>query len=503
MNNSRRQIRFGAVLSYLSIFLSIAAGLIYTPWMIQIIGKSQYGLYTLAYSLISLFLIDFGLSSATARYVSKYHSEGNEQKVSGFLGVVYKLYLMIDAVIFITLLIVFCFIGKIYINLTPDELEQFKVVYAIAGMFSVLSFPFTTLNGILTAYEEFIHQKFADVLYRVLLVSIMIVALLMGKGLYTLVAVNAIVGLIIIVYKLVIIKIKVPVKINFFYKDTALYKDIFGFSMWSTISSLAQRLVFSITPTVLGIVVNSSAIAVFGVVSTIEGYVFTVTTAINEMFMPTVSRAYGRENPEKELLPLLIKVGKFQYAINGLIVAGFFVVGKSFIELWMGPGYEDAYLGILLVIIPGLFYNSLQIANTALIVTNKVKYQAYVSIVTGCMNIILSFILSKLLGVIGACVSIFAAYMVRNVILNFVYYRVLKLNILQFIKECYIKMLIPIIISVLIGIMIDNSFSIGGWFDLIIKGMAVVLVFAITLLVFGVNPKERTAIWNYLAKIKK
>ena len=128
MQKSNRQIRMGAILSYLAIVINIASGLLYTPWMVKMIGQSQYGLYTLANSLISLFLVDFGLSSATARYVSKYHAENNEESVNNFLGIVYKLYLIIDAVIFIVLIVVFLFIETIYKNLTPTELLQFKVV---------------------------------------------------------------------------------------------------------------------------------------------------------------------------------------------------------------------------------------------------------------------------------------------------------------------------------------------------------------------------------------
>lgn len=75
--------------------------------MVDTIGKSDYGLYTLANSLITLFLVDFGLSSAVSRYVAKYRAEGRQDKVNNFLGAVYKLYLIIDAVIFVALLIIY------------------------------------------------------------------------------------------------------------------------------------------------------------------------------------------------------------------------------------------------------------------------------------------------------------------------------------------------------------------------------------------------------------
>ena len=484
MLNSNKQIKLGALLSYSAIALNIVAGLIYTPWMIDQIGKSQYGLYTLANSLITLFLVDFGLSSATARYVSKYHAEGAEEKVSNFLGVIYKLYLLIDAVIFVLLIVVFFLLDRIYVNLTPEELAQFKVVYVIAATFSVLNFPFVTLNGILTAYEKFIQLKLADVIYRVLIIGLMVAALLAGFGLYALVTVNAVVGLLIVVYKLIIIRKTTPVKVNFRYSDRALYKDIFGFSIWSTVAALAQRLIFNITPSILGVVSSASAIAVFGIVTTIEGYAYTFTSAINGMFMPRISKIYTEGGSEQKMMSLMMKVGRFQFALNGLIVAGFTVVGKEFISLWMGPDYLDAYYGIVLVIIPGLFFNSLQIGHTAVVVTKHVRAYACVNVLAGVVNVILSLILSSRYGMIGSCASIFVAYMVRAVALNILYHVKLKLNMAYFARHCYLYMSIPVLISVFGGLWITSFIPLEGWLGFAVKGAIVVAVYGALLLMY-------------------
>ena len=130
--NSSKQIKLGAVISYFSIAFNIVAGLIYTPWMISQIGQSNYGLYTLANSLITLFLLDFGLASAVSRYISKYRAEGNEDKVNSFLGAIYKLYIAIDLIIFSILFILFFFLDSIYVGLSPEELEKLKIVYLIS-----------------------------------------------------------------------------------------------------------------------------------------------------------------------------------------------------------------------------------------------------------------------------------------------------------------------------------------------------------------------------------
>ena len=68
--DSKKQIALGAIMSYISIGINIVTGLVFTPWMIHSIGKENYGLFTLALSVISLFVFDFGLSSAITRFLS-------------------------------------------------------------------------------------------------------------------------------------------------------------------------------------------------------------------------------------------------------------------------------------------------------------------------------------------------------------------------------------------------------------------------------------------------
>lgn len=499
MHNSK-QIKLGALLSYSSIAVNIITGLLYTPWMVASIGKSQYGLYTLANSVITLFMVDFGLSSATGRYLSKYNADGDKEGAERFLGAVYRIYLLIDSVILGVLVIIFFLMDRIFVNLTPGELEQFRVVYAISAVFSVVNFPFVTFNGILTAYEQFIPLKAADLLYRLGNVGFTVIALLLGYGLYSLVAVHAIVGLLILIFKFVIIRKKIPVKPDFRKIDKGIYKEIFGFSLWVTVSSLAARLVFNITPSILGIVASSAAIAVFGIVSTIEGYTYVITTAINGMFMPRISRIVSGKSSENDLNPLFLGVGKFQYILNGLIIAGFVAVGQHFIILWMGQDYLPAYWGILLVLFPGLFYNALQIGHTTMVVTNKVKFTALISVVTGIVNVCLSFSLSKQFGAFGACLSIGIAYMVRDILLTFIYHRELPLDIPRFMKECYVKMSVPILVTVGIGLGVNRFIPDGGWGIFLIKAAVTVIIYALTTLCFALNKQERQGLFRWMKK---
>lgn len=129
-------------MSYLAIGVNILAGLLYTPWMIHSIGRENFGLYTLAMSVISLFVFDFGLSSAVTRFIAKYLAEGRQDRADNCMGLVYRLYIIIDIVMMLVLFGVYFFIPQLYKELTLDEIESFKIVYVIAAIYSVISFPF-------------------------------------------------------------------------------------------------------------------------------------------------------------------------------------------------------------------------------------------------------------------------------------------------------------------------------------------------------------------------
>lgn len=492
--DSNKQIKLGALFSYIAIGFNIVSGLLYTPWMVRSLGQSDYGLYTLASSLISMFLLDFGISSAVTRFVSKYKAEEDQESVNNFLGLIYKLYFIIDIVIFIVLSVVYFYLDSIYSQLTLQEIARFKIVYVIAGVFNLATFPFVTLNGILTSYEEFVSMKLVDLSNKLLVVITTILSLVFGGGLYALVIINAFWNIISILVKIIIIKKVTPININFKYINKKMFKEIFGFSSWTTIASISQRMIFNITPSILGALSGSASIAVFGVASAIEGYVYTFAAAINGMFLPKVTRILAKNNKYKAILSLMIKVGRIQLLIIGLITVGFLSIGLNFVNLWMGPEYSVAYYCAIALIVPSVFHLPQEIANTTLIATGKVKYQGYVFICMALLNVGLSLIFTQHLGVFGASLSIFVAYMVRTIGMNIIYYKELNINIFIFFKECHIKMLPALILSLIVGILVEKLVLIYGWIGILIKVCMISLAYSIIMWKFAMNTYEKELI---------
>lgn len=486
---SSNQIKLGAVISYIAIGINIVTGLLYTPWMIHSIGKDNFGLYTLAMSVISLFVFDFGLSSAITRFVAKYLAEGRPEKADNCLGLVYKLYLFIDILLLAVLAGVFFFIPFIYKELTPVEIDKFKIVFAIAAVFSVISFPFIPVNGILSAHEKFIQLKLCDLAHKLFIVAAMTVCLLLGYGLYALVLINAVAGILTIGAKLMFIRKSTNTRINFHYRNRSELRSILGYSGWTTLISISQRFIFNIAPTILGIMSGSASIAVFGLAITLEGYVFTFATAINGLFLPRVSQIVAKENGD--ILPLMIRVGRIQILVIGLLIIGFVCLGKPFIHLWVGESFSQTYYCAVLLILPSFLHLPQEIAATTVVALNKIRLQAYVYLLMAAFNIVFTLLLTYHYGVIGTAVSIFVAYLIRTVGMDIVYYRELHINILRFFRESFGKMMLPLLSTLLLGLLIRHAIPVAGWSGFLLKGTMLVLFYAVIMWYGALKSDER------------
>lgn len=310
---------------------------------------------------------------------------------------------------------------------------------------------------------------------------------------------NAVWGLISIFIQF--IYVRKCIKVRFVRTPREHYSEMFSFSAWSTVSAIASRLVFNITPTVIGITATTATvdIAIFGIIATIEGYFFTITTAINGMFLTRITKIVQDDDGTK-LTELAVKLGRIQFALNSLLILGFFVIGKDFIVMWMGAGYTNAYYGILLVIIPGLFYNALQVPVTTLTVMNLVKYDSWIQVATGVCNVILSFLFSHYYGAVGAALSICLAYLLRTLLTLIVIRRKTNVDVAVFARECYVKMLRPLLLSLLVCLFLGQFIKVTSWICLCIKGGLIVLVYMTVLLLVGLNRDECNLIMRKLFK---
>jgi len=307
--------------------------------------------------------------------------------------------------------------------------------------------------------------------------------------------------LLINVFKLVITFKKCKIKPNIRYKDKTLVKDIFSYTIWITISSIASRLSLSIMPTLLAMVQNSSIVAVFGISIILETYAYLFSTAISGLFLPKVVK-YTSTNDFESINKASISIGKFQMVLSGLILVGFIIFGKEFLTLYLEPMYLDAYLPTIFLFITVVFMASLIIPQTVSFALGTIKYVALIELVVSIIRLILCWVFAKYYGIIGLSLCFLIFDLLMNFLkLFFVYYKKQKLNLSRFCIKVYLKFLIPICISFIIGFLIKKTFYLNSWTHLIICCLSLAIIFILLSLLFYFDKNERNYLLNLFLTI--
>ena len=97
--NSTQQRKAGVVLSYISQFIHILTGMIYTPVMLRLLGQSEYGLYQLVYSVVSyLSLLSLGFSASYMRFYARAKASEEKDAVNRLNGMFLTIFLAITSI---------------------------------------------------------------------------------------------------------------------------------------------------------------------------------------------------------------------------------------------------------------------------------------------------------------------------------------------------------------------------------------------------------------------
>lgn len=182
MDNKSRELKAGVILSYISLFIENIIPLFYTPWMLAVLGKSEYGLYNLANSVVGyLSLLSVGLGSSIIKFLSdkiaKDDKEG-ENNLAGLFTVVYVIIGMISLLCGLVITVnTKLFFGK---ALTGSEIDTLRILLLLSTINTAITFPVTVYNALIISHQKFMFNKGLGLIFTIMLPCANIAVLLSG-----------------------------------------------------------------------------------------------------------------------------------------------------------------------------------------------------------------------------------------------------------------------------------------------------------------------------------
>lgn len=487
------QIKLGAVLSYFSIILNNIIGLLYTPFMLRMMGQSEYGLYSLVASIVAyLTILDLGFGNAIIRYIAKYRAENKISEQYDLLGMFFRLYLIIGGIAFLVGLVFYFNVNSLFSrSMSPVELEKVRIMMLLMCVNLAFTFPMSIWGAVITAYEKFIFQKVVNIVRIALNPVIMTILLWAGYksvGMVVLLTVFNVITLLLNCYYCVC---KLHMKLHFGKIQWGFLKEISLYSFWIFLDILVSRFYSSVGQIVVGIYRGATFVAIYALAIQLKSLFASIALSINSMFLPRITMLVSNNN-FGNVTDVFLKVGRIQFLLLSFILVGFVIFGKAFIILWGGSNYADVYYISLLLIIPFFFDVVTNIGVLVLQAQNKLRIRSVILIVGAFLGFFISLIATEKWGVFGCAIVIGFVILICNVILsNIVFYKVAKINVLAFWKDIVRLSLFPIV-TILLFVFYLNKFLLSNTFlQLGINIICFSLIYLPLFLKISVNSYER------------
>lgn len=497
------QIKTGAVLNYVIIFLNIILGLCYTPFMLRCLGQNEYGLYSLVASIIAyLTLLDFGFGPTVIRYTSRYRAEGKVKEQYSLFGTFVSLYSILGAIAFCLGLILYFNVESMFDRtMTPDDIYAAKVMIMLLLFNMAFSFPFSVFGSIIAAYEHFVFQKSAMICRTVLCTAVMICLLIYGYKAIAMVVVQTVFNIGLLLSNLIYCRRVLNVRIVFGRLNWSFVRQLLGFSVWVFLGDLMFKFYYSTGQFVLGATSGTVAVAVFALAVTFMQMYIVFSTGISGVLLPKLSAMVANNSSDHEIADLFVRVGRLQFFVLSVILSGFVVFGKSFIEFWAGPGYDDVYVISII-----FFFTTLipLIQNTAiniLMARNQQRFRSLMLVAVGAISLGAQVLLAREYGAIGCAVAVGVANLVgQGLILNYYYHKYQRLEIDRFWKEIAKMMVVPVMLTC-IGVWVYGIAPAESFKSLMIWIIGYCVVFLPLMFRFGLYKDERNLVLIPMKKL--
>ncbi len=507
-NNTAKQIKAGAIISYLQMFLSIIVGLAYTPVMIRLLGQSEYGLYNTVSSTISMLsVLSLGFNGSYIRFYSIYKKNDDKDSIYKLNGLFLIIFIIIGIIALLCGLFLSFNLDLVFKDgLTSKEYQTARILMLLLTANLTLMFPMSVFSTIISAHERFVFLKLLGIIKTVASPLVALPLLLIGYKSIAIVSVTVLLSLIVDITYIIFVLVKLKQKFIFRNLEKGLFKNLFVFTLFIAINLIVDQINLNIDKLLLARFQGTTAVAVYSVGFLLQTYYQLFSTSISGVFAPRIHGIVNATTEDaverkRQLSELFIKVGRIQFLLLALVASGFVFFGQSFIYFWAGDGYESAYYVALLLILPLTIPLIQNLGVEIQRAENKHKFRSIVYLFMAMINLIFTIFLCQKYGVVGAAVGTAISLVVANgIIMNIYYHKKCDINILKFWKNIG-RMCLGLIIPIICGILIKLFIEIHSVWMLLLLIIAYCIVYVVSMWFLGINSYEKNLLKMPLKKL--
>jgi len=506
--NNSNQLRFGVVLSYVQMAAAIVLQLVYTPFALRILGNQEYGLLQTTVSTVAMLsILSLGFNASYIRYYTRRKQDNDEQGIYKLNGLFLILFCILGTVVLACGLFLAGNLELVFDQgLTQQEYITGRILLIIATANLSLSFVKSVFSNIITAHEKYVFLKVVAMIESVGAPVINFAILYMGLRSIAMTVVSLVLGVIgFVLYGYYVLRV---LKQKFVFRglELGLLKDLACFTSFILINMIVDQVNNQVGKLVLARFCGTAIVTLYAVGVNFSNYYTQFSTAISGIFTPRVHQMVisTEKDPalqRKTLTGFFTKVGRIQFLLLALIMSGFVLFGQTFLQLWVGPGYEESYYVALICMIPATIPLIQNVGIEIQRAENLHHYRSYIYGIMAVFNILISIQLCQSWGAVGTAVGTGFACLVGNgLVMNIFYHKKINIDMLVFWRNI-LRQILGLLPAFVVGYIITQVARFRSWLHLG-GGIAIyVVAYLLSAWLLAMDETEKSLVRRMVQKV--
>ena len=444
----KNRLRKNSFFNMLNFLVTLPLLFIITPLILKFVGKEVYGIWSLTATIIIFAELFGGVYSPTALgiVVPKFNPKKQAKDINEIINTLFVFYLGSAVVMFFIYLLAEGQIIKLFFKVGEPLIPITKFVLGVSFYLFLVNFVLTSFAYMFHGFNILYPAHILHSVMAYLRVGCMIGALFMGYGIKGIVIVQM--ASIFLETTLLIIfakRVFPPLAFNPKMYSFAKLKMIFSLSVKLMFTRLSLIVNQNVDKLILGYFINPVMVAYYQIGASITKYISQVPGMLSSISLIQAVAELKNKDKLDKVYNLYDRTNKYIFFIALLLASGIVIFGKEFLFLWLGQGYTQAY--VVLVFLSFSYTYSL-VGIPVMYILNgleKVNGPMIIAAFTAVLNIVLSIILTKSYGLLGALSGTAISMFIGTSVLYIMFIIVMKHHF------SLVKIFLKPIISILIA----------------------------------------------------
>jgi O-antigen/teichoic acid export membrane protein len=496
------QLRRNVLTNYIARFATIFALFLLFPFVDHHVGASVYGIYLLITSLTTFFTLDFGMGTATIRYVAAAWAIDDRPQLSRVISS--------SLAFFIGLALALALLFAVAMTLAWPSLHipeherstalQLLVVVGVGQL--LIAIPLGVFNQVLIGIGRLDVMNVLQLVQLAVRVIATVGLLALGYGIVAVAVSEGVLAIGLGIAAWIASRRQMAdVSVSIARARWRVIRTMAPFSLQLFVLSAAALVILQADSLIIALFLPVAAVTLYGAAYRIYQVTREVTNALTLALVPAATARHVHDQHTR-LQELFLKATRYSnvlvllFAVPGLLFAGIVL------EAWGGPGFRAGTEVMQILLFSQLFNNNHLVAISILTGRGDVKVYARYHAVWAVSNIILSVILIQSLGIRGVALGTAIPIVLLEPLYISNVLKQLRLGASDFVRGILLPSFGPAVVVGLPLWLTARSLDIHTLFGALVASAVWAVLFGAVFYRVGIEPDDRLRVLRMLRRIR-